>query len=132
MEKAKRYYWLKLKDDFFTDNLCVKKLQRMKDGAELTLLYLKLLTHSLKDDGILFFQGIEENLAEELALDFDVDAELMGRLIDFLIKYDLLVDQGNDTFLLVEVLEATGSETRQAGYMRKKRNKSKKSKQSYQ
>lgn len=126
MEKAKRYYWLKLKDDFFTDNLCVKKLQRMKDGAELTLLYLKLLTHSLKDDGILFFQGIEENLAEELALDFDVDAELMGRLIDFLIKYDLLVDQGDDTFLLVEVLEATGSETRQAGYMRKKRNKSKK------
>ena len=125
MSEAKRFYWLKLKHDFFTKNIYMKKLRRMEYGTELAFLYLELLTYSLADDGILFFQGVEANLAEELALDLDEDPELMARLIDFLIKYDLLIPQDDNTFLLIEALEATGSETKQAEYNRRRRAKEK-------
>ena len=40
MAEAKRFYWLKLKEDFFTKNLYVKKLRRMERGTELAFLYL--------------------------------------------------------------------------------------------
>lgn len=125
MSEAKRFYWLKLKHEFFSKNIYMKKLRRMENGTELAFLYLELLTYSLADDGILYYQGVEENLAEELALDLDEDPKLMSSLIDFLIKYKLLEEQEDNTFLLVETLESTGSETRQAEYNRKRRAKAK-------
>ena len=121
MAEAKRFYWLKLKHEFFKKNIYVKKLRRMNNGTELAFLYLELLTYSLEDNGIITFQGVEENLGEELALNLDEDADLMCELIDFLLKYDLLVPQEDNNFLLVEVLESTGSETKQAEYNRIRR-----------
>lgn len=126
MSEAKRFYWLKLKHDFFKKNIYMKKLRRMENGTELAFLYLELLTYALEDDGVLTFQGVEDSLGEELALDLDEDPELMVPLIDFLLKYELLVEQEDGTYLLVEVLESTGSETRQAEYNRIRRAKDKK------
>lgn len=105
MEKAKRPCWRKLDNDFFTTNIYTKKLMSMDNGTELTLLWLKILAYSSDDYGVLTFRGVEANLAEELALILDEDTELMCRLIDFLTKNELLVDQGNNTFKLEEVLE---------------------------
>lgn len=127
MAEAKRFYWLKLKHEFFKKNIYVKKLRRMNNGTELAFLYLELLTYSLEDNGIITFQGVEENLGEELALNLDEDADLMCELIDFLLKYDLLVPQEDNNFLLVEVLESTGSETKQAEYNRIRRANERKS-----
>ena len=123
MAEAKRFYWLKLKEDFFTKNLYVKKLRRMERGTELAFLYLELMTYSLEDNGILAFQGVEDTLAEELALNLNEDPDLMTTLIDFLIQKNLLVNQGEQEYLLVDVLEATGSETKQAEYNRIRRAK---------
>ena len=105
MEKAKRPCWRKLDNDFFTTNIYTKKLMSMDNGTELVLLWLEILAYSSDDYGVLTFQGVEANLAEELALILDEDTELMCRLIDFLTKNELLVDQGNNTFKLEEVLE---------------------------
>lgn len=40
-EKTKRFWWLKLRDDFF-DQAVIKKLRRMAGGDTYTIIYLKM------------------------------------------------------------------------------------------
>ena len=61
----KMFYWLKLREDFFISNPYVKKLMKMDQGDSLVLLYLRLLTYSLKNNCVIHYQGIEESLAEK-------------------------------------------------------------------
>ena len=49
---AKKYYWLKLKEDFFDDD-AISWLEEQPKGKEYALFYLKLCLKSLKTDGIL-------------------------------------------------------------------------------
>mgnify|MGYP000897565368 FL=1 len=70
----KRYYWLKLKDDFFTQPK-IKKLRRIAGGDTFTIIYLKLQLLSLKDEGKLYFDEIEETFAEEIALTIDEEVD---------------------------------------------------------
>ena len=49
---AKKYYWLKLKEDFFDDD-AISWLEEQPKGKEYALYYLKLCLKSLKTDGIL-------------------------------------------------------------------------------
>ena len=71
---AKKYYWLKLMNDFFT-LLKIKKLRRIAGGDTYTIIYLKMQLLSLKHNGKLFFEGIEDNFAEEISLTIDEDPE---------------------------------------------------------
>ena len=70
MDDGKRYYWLKLKDDFFTSKR-IKKLRNQAGGDTYTIIYLKMQLLAMKTDGVLTWTGLEENFAEELALDLD-------------------------------------------------------------
>lgn len=47
---AKRYYWLKLKADWFSDKR-IKKLRPIAGGDTHTIIYLKMMLLSLKDEG---------------------------------------------------------------------------------
>ena len=47
-----KYYWLKLKQDFFDDD-AIAWLEEQKNGKEYVLFYLKLCLKSLKSDGFL-------------------------------------------------------------------------------
>ena len=47
---AKRYYWLKLKADWFSDKR-IKKLRSIAGGDTHTIIYLKMMLLSLKDEG---------------------------------------------------------------------------------
>ena len=78
---AKRYYWLKLPDDFFRQKP-IKKLRKIAGGDTYTVIYLKMLLISLKNDGKLYFDGVEDNFCEELALELDEEEE--KDIIDFL------------------------------------------------
>lgn len=46
---GKRYYWLKLPDDFFRQKP-IKKLRRIAGGDTYTIIYLKMLLVSLKNE----------------------------------------------------------------------------------
>jgi len=50
MGENKRYYWLKLKEDFFAD-IRMKRLRKISAGGTYTIIYLKLLLLSLRDEG---------------------------------------------------------------------------------
>ena len=73
----KRYYWLKLKDNFFNEK-AIKKLRNIAGGDTYTIIYLKLLLKSMKTGGKLYFDGIEDNFCKELALDIDEDDVILS------------------------------------------------------
>ncbi len=47
---GKRYYWLKLPDDFFRQKP-IKKLRKIAGGDTYTIIYLKMLLIAMKQDG---------------------------------------------------------------------------------
>ena len=121
---AKRYYWLKLKDDFFTDKR-IKKLRRIAGGDTYTIIYLKMMMKCMNNDGILEYEGIEDSFADELALDLDEDADNVQITVNFLMQAGLLEEMGENRFLMAEVPELVGSETASAQRVRNFRNKQK-------
>ena len=123
---AKRYYWLKLKDDWFNSKV-IKKLRRIAGGDTYTIIYLKTLLLSLKSEGKLYYEGVEESFEEELALELDEDADNVQVTMNFLKIYGLLEIVDTDEYMLTEVPTAIGSESSAAERMRRSRaNKNKK------
>ena len=80
----KKYYWLKLKTDFFTSR-AMKKLRKIAGGDTYTVIYLKLQLLSLKDEGLLYYEGVEPTFYEEMALALDEDEENVKNTIETLI-----------------------------------------------
>ena len=120
----KKYFWLKLKEDFFTSKR-IKKLRKMAGGDTYTIIYLKMQLLSLKTDGVLRYTGLEDNFATELALDLDEKAEDVGVVLLYLASCGLIETSDNVNFLLPYVVENTGSETDAAERMRKIRQRNK-------
>lgn len=106
----KKYYWLKLKDDFFR-NKVIKKLRQIAGGDTYTIIYLKMQLLSLKNNGNLYFDNVEESFYEEIALEIDEDAENVKITILYLIRNGLLEEIAEDEYSLVETKESIGSET---------------------
>ena len=107
---AKKYYWLKLKADWFSDKR-IKKLRSIAGGDTHTIIYLKMMLLSLKDEGKLYFEGVEENFASEIALALDEDAENVKLTLAFLQRHGLIEIFDDDEYLLTEVPSIVGSET---------------------
>jgi predicted phage replisome organizer len=117
---AKKYYWLKLKDDFFRDKK-IKKLRKIAGGDTFTIIYLKMQLLSLKNDGALIFEGVEENFAEEVALDIDEDVDNVKVTMAFLMSNGLIEETEQDHFVMTETIKCIGSESASAERVRKHR-----------
>ena len=114
----KKYYWLKLKNDFFSSRE-MKKLRRIAGGDTYTIIYLKLQLLSLQSDGRLYFDGIEDTFAEELALTIDEDADNVQATLVFLQKCKLAELVSESEMLLTEVPSMIGGECDSAARVRK-------------
>lgn len=119
---AKRYYWLKLPDDFFRQKP-IKKLRKIAGGDTYTVIYLKMLLISLKNDGKLYFDGVEDNFCEELALELDEEEENVKVTVQFLMAQDLLKLIDESEYKLTECSRMVGSESASAERMRHLRDK---------
>lgn len=117
---SKKYYWLKLKTNWFSDKR-IKKLRSIAGGDTYVVIYLKMMLLSLKDEGKLYFDGVEENFASELALELDEDAENVKVTLSFLQKNGLMELREADEYLLNEVPASIGGESPSAERMRKHR-----------
>lgn len=120
---AKRYYWLKLPKDFFEDK-AIKRLRQIAGGDTYTIIYLKMLLKSMEDDGKLFYEGIEDTICDEIALDINESADDVQVTISYLEKKGLLIVTDSEVEL-TRLTEMVGSETDKAELMRKLRNKEK-------
>ena len=121
-ETNKRYYWLKLKDDFFRQKE-IKQLRKIAGGEVFIIIYLKMLLRSLQDDGKLYYEGIEDDFPAELALDIDEDVENVKITIAYLQAKGILVQSSTDEYKLLTAGEMTGSEGYSAERVRRFRSK---------
>ena len=121
---AKRYYWLKLKADWFSDKR-IKKLRSIAGGDTHTIIYLKMMLLSLKDEGKLYFEGVEDNFASEIALALDEDAENVKLTLAFLQRHGLIEICDDDEYQLTEVPSIIGTETASAMRVRAHRERKK-------
>ena len=117
---AKKYYWLKLKENFFTAKE-IKKLRHIAGGDTYTVIYLKMMLLSLQDEGKLYFDGIEDSFSDELALELDEDPDNVKVTLMYLQKLGLLVETNETEAFLTQVPESIGKETDKAELMRKLR-----------
>lgn len=117
---GKRYYWLKLPEDFFRSKV-IKKLRRIAGGDTYTLIYMKMLLLSIKQDGKLYYDGVEESFAEELALELDEEAENVKVTLQFLASQGMMLKGEDNDYLLPECVKMIGSETSAAEKMRELR-----------
>lgn len=123
MAEPKRLYWLKLKTDFFTSKE-MKKLRKIAGGDTYTIIYLKLQLLSLQDGGALYFDGLEESFADELALILDEEADNVKATLLFLERTGLIEMNESEIRLLV-VPTLIGKESESAGRVRAFREKQK-------
>ena len=115
----KRYYWLKLKDDFFRQKE-IKKIRRIAGGDTYTIIYLKLMLLSLKNEGKLYFDGIEESIAEEIALEIDEDSTNVQTVLGLLFSMHI-IEEIPDGVEISNIKHYIGSECESAERVRKSR-----------
>ena len=120
---SKRFYWLKLKNDFF-DSMRIKKLRTIAGGDTFTIIYLKLLLYAVDKNGVIEYQGIEPTLSEELALAISEDYENVGLCLSYL-KSVGLAEFGQNELLLPEAVANVGSEVDSAERVRALRQRQK-------
>ena len=109
----KRFYWLKLKEDYFNSPK-IKKLRRIAGGDTFTIIYLKMQLLSIRNQGIIQFEGIEPTFEEELALKLDEDLENVKLTLAFLQAQGLYELNDNNEYLLIEANNNIGSEGQSA------------------
>lgn len=124
MAKVKKFYWIKLKQDFFNDDAMIW-LETQKDGFKYQNLYLKLLLKTMNTGGKLAFNINGETLpmsVEDIAIitRLDVDTVIVGMT---LLKQLGLVSETDGLDIIPDVNSMIGSETDAAIRMRKMREK---------
>lgn len=120
----KRYYWIQLAQDFFKSKE-MKLLRKIAGGDTHTIIYLKMMLMSLEDGGRIFFDGVADNLAEEIALVIDEAVEDIKITLIFLESKGLLTRNSDREYFLEQVPEMVGSETAGARRVRKHREQQK-------
>lgn len=119
----KKYYWLKLKSDFFDDDT-IKFIEEQENGIKYSNFYLKLCLKSLKTDGKLI------RLIGETLIPYDINSlsKLTGVDFDTVRSAMLLFEKiglikildGGEIYLS-QINELIGSETDKAQLMRRLR-----------
>lgn len=125
---TKKYYWLKLKEDFFEEDT-IEWLEEQENGVYYSNFYLKLCLKGLKNEGILI-----RNVGDVL-IPYDLKklAEITRVKIDTVIvamelfkKIGLVQILENGEIYLTQLELMVGSETSKAQIMRNKRAKDRK------
>ena len=123
----KRYYWIRLQDDFF-DSLRIKKLRKLAGGDTYTIIYLKMQLKCLIDGGFWYYKGIEDTFAEEVALDIDEDVENVKITIQYLLACGLMEATDDCSYKMPYVMANVGSESASAQRVRDFRKRQKEEK----
>ncbi|MCV2505670.1 phage replisome organizer N-terminal domain-containing protein [Melissococcus plutonius] len=124
-KQKKRYYWLKLKENFFEEDT-IAWLEEQPNGKEYCLIYLKLCLKSLKTDGMLV-----RNVGNMI---IPYDAETLARItsstidtikvaMDLFRKIGLIQIFNDGEIYLNQLNELVGSETEAAKQKRLQRAK---------
>lgn len=116
----KKYFWLKLKDDFF-DEKYIKALRRLPQGDSLVIVYLKMQLKSLKTNGIIKYEKLLPDSVSELAMFLDEPENIVKLAVNALINFGAVERWENETLYMTAMQELIGSESESAERVRKYR-----------
>ena len=106
----RRFYWLKLKEDFFHRN-DIKIIEAQKNGAQYLIFYLKLLTESIEMNGDLRFNELLAFDNEMLSTVTNTDIDVVRSALKLFESLGLLEFEEDNTIHMIETGVMTGSET---------------------
>ena len=123
MSDNKKYYWLKLKEDFFDDDT-ISWIEEQENGKEYCLFYLKLCLKSLKTNGILI-RNVGQMLipydVKKLGEITNTPADTVRVAMEVFKNIGLIQILENGEIYMAELKNMVGSETSKAQLMRNKR-----------
>lgn len=107
---AKKYYWLRLKRDFFKRH-DIKIIESMENGKDYILFYLKLLCESVDHDGKLRFSDQIPYNENMLATITNTNVDVVRSAIKVFSELGMMEMLDDGTFYMNEVEKLIGSET---------------------
>lgn len=122
----KRYFWIKLQMDFWKSPV-VKMLRKPSGGDTYAVIYLEMILLSLENNGYIYYSGVGDSFAEEIALVLDEETINVEFVLAFL-KQKRLIEFADDTsFKFTEDVTAdlVGSESASARRVRAYRERQK-------
>lgn len=123
MGENKRYYWLKLPEDFFDDDT-TDFIESQENGEKYCLFYLKLCLKALKYDGKLIrYVGNMLIPYDEIGLAklTKTDVDTVRSALAIFSKIGLVERLDTGEIFLSQLNEMVGTETQKAKYMRQRR-----------
>ena len=120
MAEHKRYYWLKLKRDFFKRH-DVRIIEQMPNGKDYILFYLKMLLESIDHEGALRFNETIPYNEQMLSVITDTNIDIVKSAMKLFVELGMVEILEDSTIYMNEVQRLIGSESTAAERVRKHR-----------
>lgn len=122
MGESKKYYWLKLKRDFFKRH-DIRIIEEMPNGKDYVLFYLKLLLESVDHEGTLRFSDTIPYNEQMLSVVTNTNIDIVRSAMKLFIELHMIDVFDDQTIYMNEVEKYIGSETQWAEKKRLQRAK---------
>lgn len=120
MADNKKYYWLKLKRDFFKRH-DVRIIEEMPNGKDYILFYLKLLLESIDHEGELRFSDTIPYNEQMLSVITNTNIDIVRSAMKVFVELKMIDIFDDQTIYMNETQKLIGSETATAERVRKHR-----------
>lgn len=117
-----KYYWLKLKRDFFKRH-DIRIIEEMPNGKDYILFYLKLLLESIDHEGSLRFSDTIPYNEQMLSVVTNTNIDIVRSAMKLFIELNMMSICDDQTIYMTEVEKLIGSETKWAEKKRLQRAK---------
>jgi predicted phage replisome organizer len=117
---TKKYYWLKLKRDFFKRH-DIRIIESQPNGKDYVLFYLKMLVESIDHEGELRFSDAIPYDESMLSVITNTNVDIVRAAMTMFINLHMIELLDDKTIFMSEVERLTGSETATAVRVRKHR-----------
>lgn len=118
MGQNKKYYWLKLKENFFEEKQ-IKYLRSLPDGDKIVIAYLKMQLKSLKTEGFIKYDSILPSNIDELAMVLDENTNIIKLMIGALQKVNAVEILDDGSFYMIAMQDLIGKEGESAERVRR-------------
>ena len=122
MAEGKKFYWLKLKRDFFKRH-DIRIIEEMPNGKDYVLFYLKLLLESIDHEGSLRFSDTIPYNEQMLSVVTNTNIDIVRSAMKLFTELKLMEVLDDATIYMAEVNNMIGSESWSAERVRRFRSK---------
>ncbi len=124
MAKGKRYFWLRMEEDFL-DNRDIRRLRARAGGADYVICYLKLILRTIRSSGVIEIMA-DDDIVSEVAVIIDEPRDNVSAVLAYLQKYDMIQITEMNSVIVNYTKNHVGSECESAPRVRAHREREKK------